>query len=153
MTTVKASKKRRKRRAVIPFWETLSFWITVCTWTIVVCGHYVGAIPEPYGLVVANIVAVIYTVLRCLEKRQAGVPWKGIISTSEFTITSLTVISNLLESLKQLPALSPRMLGFISMGIAAIAAVLHSLSGKKPPSGLPSLIISDGAPHVEKPKT
>ena len=117
-----------------PFWKTYTFWISVCAWLVSMGGQYAEVIPSPYGLVAGNAVAIVYAVMRCLQKRQAGIPWKGIFFTSEFVVTSLTVASNLLESIKQIPALPPRLLGLASFAIVGIAAILHTLSGATPTS-------------------
>jgi hypothetical protein len=113
-----------------PFWKTLTFWISACSWIVVMGGHYVGTIPAPYGLVVSNAIAVVYTVLRCLQKRQAGIPWKAIVYTSEFAVTALTVLVNQLDAIKQIPSLPPNVLAIVSGGIAGLMFFLHALAGQ-----------------------
>lgn len=122
-----------------PFWKTLTFWISACSWFVVIGGHYVGAIPAPYGLVASNFIAVIYAVLRCLQKRQAGIPWKAILFTSEFAVTTLTVLVDQLESIKQIPSLPPKVLGIVSGGIAGLLFLLHALAGGRSPLGTAGL--------------
>jgi hypothetical protein len=144
------------RKIMKPFWKTLTFWISVCTWATVMGGQYVGAIPSPYGLVVANFIAVLYAILRYLRKRQAGIPWKAIVFTSEFTVTGLTVLVNQLDAIKQIPSLPPWVLGGISGSIALFLVVLHTLGGTPKPSGVPDTLASEATTKLEKikaPKT
>jgi hypothetical protein len=112
-----------------PFWKTPAFWISVCAWLVLVGGHYAGKIPAPWGVVAANAVAAAYAVLRCLAKRREGLPWKGILATSEFAVTSATVLLNLLDSLAQVPSMPPKVLVTISAAAGFLATVLHHLSG------------------------
>jgi len=126
-----------------PFWKTYTFWISICAWLISMGGQYAEVIPSPYGLIVGNTVAVVYAVMRCLQKRQAGIPWKGIFFTSEFVGTGATVLINLLESLKNIPALSPKVLAIISVSIVGLGSLLHTFGGTKPAPAL-----EDGAPTV-----
>lgn len=114
---------------IVPFWKTLTFWISLGVWFVALGGHYVGEIPAPYGIVAANVVALVYAVLRCLVKRKNGLPWKGILTTSEFAVTSATVFLNLLDSLAQVPAMPPKVLVGISAAAGFMATVLHHLSG------------------------
>ena len=118
-----------------PFYTTLTFWISVLVWLATLGGHYANLIPAPYGLVIANGVAIIYASVRCLQKRQAGVAWKGIFFTSEFVVTALTVLTNFLESLKALPVMTPKALTIISGIIAAMVTLLHTLSSDSARSG------------------
>jgi hypothetical protein len=112
-----------------PFWKTYTFWISVCAWLISMGGQYSEAIPSPYGLVAANLVAVVYATMRCLQKRQAGIPWKGIFFTSEFIGSSATVLANFFESLKNLPTLSPKALAIVSAIVVGLGSLLHTLGG------------------------
>jgi hypothetical protein len=112
-----------------PFWRTYTFWIVVLLWLATLGGHYASLIPSPYGLVVANAVAIIYAAVRCMQKRVIGIPWKGIFFTSEFIVSALTVIINFLESLTKIPALSPGVLAGISTSMVLFVSLLHSLSG------------------------
>ena len=132
-----------------PFWKTYTFWISVCAWLISMGGQYTDEIPSPYGLVAANVVALVYAVMRCLQKRQAGIPWKGIFYTSEFLGTGATVLINLLESLKNIPALSPKVLAFISVTIVGLGSLLHTFSGAKGGGGVPVLPASEAITKVE----
>ena len=113
-----------------PFWKTRIFWILATAWLAATGAHYAGLVPAPYGLVVANLAAVAYAVARCLAKRQAGVPWRGILSTSELTVTSLTVVVNLSSSLAEVPGLPPKVLVGLSAFAGLATTVLHQLSGK-----------------------
>jgi len=113
------------------YFRTWTFWIAVCTWLIFMGGHYAAIVPPPYGLVLANAVALVYGILRCLQKRKAGIPWKGILFTSEFVVTSVTVLMNFLESLTALPAMPPKVLAVLSASIVALGSLLHTLSGTK----------------------
>jgi hypothetical protein len=119
------------------FFRTWTFWIAVCTWLVLMAGHYATIVPPPYGLVLANLVALVYGTLRCLQKRQAGLPWKGILFTSEFGVTSATVLMNLLESLTKLPSLPPKALAVISGGVVALGSLLHTLSSTNTRKVLP----------------
>jgi hypothetical protein len=125
------------------FWKTYTFWISVCAWLVSMGGQYSEAIPSPYGLVAANVVALVYAVMRCLQKRQAGIPWKGIFFTSEFLGTGATVLINLLESLKNIPALSPKILASISVTIVGLGSLLHTLGGTKHENGVPATLASE----------
>jgi hypothetical protein len=116
-----------------PFWKTLTFWISAVTWLGLVGGHYAGLTPPPWGLVMANIVAMIYATLRCLQKRNSGLPWKSIFLTSEFAVTVCTVLVNFLESLTQLPVMSSRALAVISAAISGLVWLLHTLNGTTKP--------------------
>jgi hypothetical protein len=113
------------------FFRTWTFWIAVCTWLILVGGHYAAIVPHPYGLVLANGVAIVYGVLRTIRKRQAGIPWKGVLFTSEFSVTAATVLMNFLESLSKIPSLSPKVLAGISASVVALGSLLHTLSSSK----------------------
>jgi len=113
---------------MMPFWKTLTFWISACSWFIVLGGHYVGVIPSPYGLVLGNVVVLIYGIMRCLQKRQAGTPWKGILFTSEFVGTSATMLVNLLDALKEIPALPPKILVALAAASGLLVTILHQLS-------------------------
>lgn len=136
-----------------PFWKTYTFWIAVCLWLATVGGHYANVIPAPYGLVVANAVAIIYAVVRCLQKRVIGIPWKGIFFTSEFIVSALTVIINFLESLTKIPALSPGVLGGISTSTVLLVSLLHSLSGRsKARFGVPVVSADEIDTVIEKDK-
>jgi hypothetical protein len=128
-----------------PFWKTLTFWISASTWLVLVGGHYAGITPPPYGLVLANVVAVIYATLRCLQKRNTGIPWKSIFLTSEFSGTACTVLVNLLESLMKLPVMSSRALAIISGIISGLLWILHSINGSVKPGqfGIPFEPASD----------
>jgi hypothetical protein len=132
------------------FWKTYTFWISVCAWLITMGGQYSGAIPAPYGLIVGNTVAVVYTVMRCLQKRQAGIPWKGIFFTSEFLGTGATVLVNLLESIKDVPSLSPRVLAILSVTIVGLGSLLHTLGGTSAASGVPVVPASEAVTKVEE---
>jgi hypothetical protein len=134
-----------------PFWKTLTFWISAITWLGLVGGHYAGLTPPPYGLVCANVVAVLYAVLRCLQKRKLGIAWKSIFFTSEFSVTTCTVLVNLLESLTELPVVSPRVLVIISTAISGLLWVLHNLNGSTKPSqfGVPYVPSADVITKVE----
>ena len=114
-----------------PFWRTRLFWISVCSWIVTMGGHYAGVVPTPYGLVLANIVVIVYATFRCLQKRQAGIPWQGILFTSEFIGTIITMLINLLEALSQIPAMPPKVLVGITAAIGFLATTLHHLSGSK----------------------
>lgn len=114
---------------MVPFWKTLTFWISACAWFVAMGGHYAGEIPDPYGVVAANVVAIVYAVLRCLVKRKEGLPWKGILATSEFAGTSATVLLNLLDSLAQVPSMPPKILVGISAAAGFLVTALHHLSG------------------------
>ena len=116
-----------------PFWKTLTFWISASTWIALVGGHYAGLTPPPYGLVLANAVAVVYAVLRCLQKRKVGVPWKSIFFTSELAVAACTVLVNLLESLTALPVMMPRLLVLVSSAISGLLIILHNLNGSVKP--------------------
>ena len=133
-----------------PFWRTRLFWISVCSWIVTMGGHYVGVVPSPYGLVLANAVTIVYATLRCLQKRQAGVPWQGILFTSEFVGTTITMLINLLEALSQIPAMPPKILVGVTALIGFLATVLHHLSGSKA-SGLWDLgpVIANGGSSSE----
>jgi hypothetical protein len=122
-----------------PFWKTLTFWISILTWLVLIGGHYAGLTPPPYGLVLANVVAVVYAGLRCLQKRKAGISWKSIFFTSEFGITASTVLVNLLESLTTLPVMTPKLLGVVSAAISVLLFILHNLNGSVKPGqfGIP----------------
>ena len=113
----------------IPFWKTFTFWISLGAWFVTVGGHYASVIPDPYGVIAANVVALVYAILRCLTKRKEGLPWKGILSTSEFTVTSATVAFNLVNSLAQIPAMPPKVLVGLSALSGLLVTVLHHLSG------------------------
>lgn len=113
----------------LPFWKTFTFWISLCAWFVTVGGHYASVIPDPYGIIAANVVALVYAILRCLTKRKEGLPWKGILSTSEFTVTSATVAFNLVDSLAQIPAMPPKVLVGLSALSGLLVTVLHHLSG------------------------
>lgn len=116
---------------MIAFFRTWTFWIAVCTWLVLMGGHYATILPPPYGLVLANAVALVYGVLRCLQKRRAGIPWKGILFTSEFGVTAATVGMNFLESLSKLPSLPPKALAGISGGVMVLGSLLHTLSSTR----------------------
>jgi hypothetical protein len=116
------------------FFRSWTFWIAVCTWLVAMGGHYAALVPAPYGLVLANGVAIVYAVLRCLTKRKAGIPWKGILLTSEFGVTAATVLMNFLEALSKIPTMSPKALAGISAAILGLGSVLHTLSSVKPTS-------------------
>lgn len=122
-----------------PFWKTLTFWISAIAWLALMGGHYAGMTPPPYGLVLANGVAVLYAVLRCLQKRKIGITWKSIFLTSEFAGTTCTVLVNLFESLMKLPVLSPKLLGALSAAISGLLWILHILNGAVKPGqfGIP----------------
>lgn len=113
------------------FFRTWTFWIAVLTWLVLMGGHYATILPPPYGLVLANAVAIVYGLLRCLQKRRAGIPWKGILFTSEFGVAGVTVLMNFLESLSKLPSLPPKVLAGISGGVVALGSLLHTLSSTK----------------------
>ncbi len=115
---------------LMPFWKTFGFWITVGLWICFMGGHYASIMPSPYGLLAANVVAVVYAIVRCLRKRAAGLSWKGMLYTSEFAVSGLTVLINLLESLAEIPSMPPKALTGISAGVAFMVAVLHGLGGK-----------------------
>ncbi|MGD0094832.1 MAG: lysylphosphatidylglycerol synthase domain-containing protein [Planctomycetota bacterium] len=83
------------------------------------------------GYVLANVVAMVYATMRCLQKRKAGVPWKGILMTSEFAFTAVTVLMNFFESLTKIPSLPPHTLASISGVVVALGALLHTLSSTK----------------------
>jgi hypothetical protein len=114
---------------IVPFWKTLTFWISLCAWFVTVGGHYVGVIPDPYGIIAANVVALIYAILRCLVKRKEGLPWKGILGTSEFMVTSGTVALNLINALAQVPSMPPKVLVSLSAASGLLVTALHHLSG------------------------
>lgn len=124
---------------MLPFWKTLTFWISACSWFIVVGGHYTGVVPSPYGLVLGNVVVLVYAVMRCLQKRQAGQPWKGILFTSEFVGTSATMLANLLDALREIPSLPPRVLVGITAASGLLVTILHHLSGASALGEKPSL--------------
>jgi hypothetical protein len=139
-----------KSAALAPFWKSFTFWIAMGLWAVTVGGHYAQVIPPPYGLLVGNAVAAGYAILRCLQKRAAGVPWKGIVATSEFMITVITVLVNTLESLSALPAMSPKALAGISAGIAILVSLLHTLAGRRGnQSGIPVVSADDIDTAVE----
>jgi hypothetical protein len=115
-------------------------------------GHYAAVLPPPYGLILANAVALIYGLLRCLQKRQAGTPWKGILFTSELWVTSATVVMNLLEALSKLPSLSPKALAVISGGVVALGSLLRALLNPQkniPPADAIMERLSKDNPNVE----
>ena len=116
-----------------PFWKTYTFWISACAWLVSMGGQYAELVPSPYGLVAGNAVAIVYAVMRCLQKRSAGIPWKGILFTSEFLVTGATVLINFLESLKNIPSLSPRVLAVVSASVVGLGSLLHTLGGSKLP--------------------
>jgi len=130
MATDTISSAKKGKISMTPFWKTYTFWAAVGLWLATLGGHYADVIPSPYGLVVANAVAIIYAVVRCMQKRAWGISWKGIFFTSEFIVSALTVIVNFLESLSQIPALSPGVLAGISTTTVLLVSLLHSLSGK-----------------------
>jgi len=111
-----------------PFWKTLTFWISACSWFVVLGGHYAGVIPSPYGLVLSNVVVLIYGLMRCLQKRQAGTPWKGILFTSEFVGTSATMVANLLDAAREIPSLPPKLLVGLAAASGLLVTILHQLS-------------------------
>lgn len=113
-----------------PFWKTLAFWISACAWLASVGGHYAKVVPPPCGLFAADGVAVAYAVLRCLRKRQSGATWKGILYTSEFAMTVLTLFINFAESLTKVPSLSPRALQVASGVLVLLVSALHTAGGK-----------------------
>lgn len=113
------------------FFHTWTFWIALCSWAALIGGHYAAVVPPPYGLVLANVVAMVYATMRCLQKRKAGVPWKGILMTSEFAFTAVTVLMNFFESLTKIPSLPPHTLASISGVVVALGALLHTLSSTK----------------------
>lgn len=136
------------------FWKTYTFWISLGTWLVSMGGQYAEVIPSPYGLVVGNAVALVYAAMRCLQKRQAGIPWKGIFFTSEFLVTGATVLINFLESLKNLPAMSPRALALVSAAIVGLGSLLHTFGGTKvPTSGVIVAPASEAVTKVDKPAT
>jgi hypothetical protein len=114
------------------FFRSWTFWIAICAWFVFMGGHYATVVPAPYGLVLANGVAIVYAVMRCLTKRREGIPWKGIVLTSEFGVTAATVLMNFLEAVSKIPALSPKVLAAISAAIVGLGSVLHTLSSSKP---------------------
>jgi hypothetical protein len=122
---------------MLVFYRTKTFWIAVCSWLVLMGGHYAAVVPAPYGLVLGNAVALVYGAMRCLQKRQAGIPWKGILFTSEFAITSATVLMNFLDSLAAIPSMPPKALAGISAAVVALSSLLHTLSGGK--TTLPSV--------------
>ena len=126
---------------MLPFWKTLTFWISAGSWLTVLGGHYAGTIPSPYGLVLGNVVVLAYATTRCLQKRQAGLAWKSILATSEFAGTTLTMVANLLDALAQIPSLPPKILVVITGASGFILTVLHHLSGSK--SAVPLLPASE----------
>ena len=130
---------------MLPFWKTTTFWISACSWFVAVGGHYSGAVPSPYGLVLGNVVVLVYALMRCLQKRKAGMPWKGILFTSEFVGTSATMMLNLLDALKEIPALPPKILVGITAASGLLVTVLHHLSGTDVPQGSFSVF-----PHERK---
>jgi multisubunit Na+/H+ antiporter MnhB subunit len=125
------------------FFRTWTFWIALGSWAVLVGGHYAAIVPSPYGLVLANVVAMIYATTRCLQKRKAGIPWKGILLTSEFAFSAMTVLINFCESLTKLPGLSPRALAAISALVVGLGSLMHTLSSSK--NALPAVetIIND----------
>jgi hypothetical protein len=142
------------------FFRTWTFWIAICAWGIAVGAHYAAVVPPPYGLVLANAVAMAYATVRCLQKRKAGIPWKGIVMTSEFALTTVTVVMNFLESLTKIPSLPPKTLTAISGVTVALGALLHTLSSSgsalpavetiidnlaknNPTSGVPSKVLTE----------
>ena len=133
------------------FYRTWTFWIAACSWLALVGGHYATVLPAPYGLVLANAVAIVYAATRCLQKRQAGVPWKGIFFTSEFAVTSATVVMNFLDAVSKIPALPPKALGAISGAIVTLGALLHTLSGtrREPTAGLKPLSVTQETAAIE----
>ena len=146
---------------MLPFWKTLTFWISACSWLAALGGHYVGAIPSPYGLVLGNVVVLVYATMRCLQKRQAGLAWKSILATSEFLGTSVTMILNLLDAVSQIPSLPPKVLVGITAASGLLVTVLHHLSGSKSldlPSGIPTIpaseavTLDDVLPEKSRPK-
>jgi len=118
-----------------PFWNTYTFWSSACALLVSMGGQYAELVPSPYGLVAGNAVAIVYAVMRCLQKRSAGIPWKGILFTSEFLVTGATVLINFLESLKNIPSLSPRVLAIVSASIVGLGSLLHTLGGAKTSPG------------------
>jgi len=147
---------------MLPFWKTLTFWISDCSWFTVLGGHYIGAIPSPYGLVLGNVVVLVYATMRCLQKRQAGLAWKSILATSELFATFLTMVANLLDAVSQIPSLPPRVLVGITGASSLVVVVLHHLAGGKAPdspSGIPiipaseAVTLDDVLPTKSRPKT
>jgi hypothetical protein len=134
---------------MLPFWKTLTFWISACSWLAVLGGHYSGVIPSPYGLVLGNVAVLVYALMRCLQKRQAGLAWKSILATSEFVGTALTMTANLLDSVSQIPSLPPKVLVVITGASGLIITILNRLAGNK--SGIPVLPASEAVTFDEMP--
>jgi len=131
---------------VTPFWKTTTFWISACAWFTVVGGNYAGALPSPYGLVLGNVVVLAYAALRCLTKRRAGQLWKGILLTSEFLGTLVTMLVNLLDSLRQVPSLPPRVLVALTGASGLLVVIMHQLSGGGSPAAPSALFPVPGFP-------